>query len=111
MQLDLLSYCEAAALRDRALAQIESNNQEWADLAFTALEQMLPSLPREFLPEAIKVRIVTQIGQPSHFNCWGSLFMKAIKRGLIEKTGHMGQASSAASHKTAAPFYRWCDAR
>lgn len=101
-QADLFS---AAALRDKALAQVRANNPTWLDRAL----KMVRRRPHgEIITgEALRVAL-TQAGLPApgHHNAWGAMIRTAAKRGLLIPTGTYVHMEGKKSHARMTPQYR-----
>ena len=44
--------------------------------------------------------------EPSHFNAWGPVWMRAIRDGLIERTGQYRKSTDPKKHAHQYPVYR-----
>ncbi len=71
--------------RDAGLRSIAKNNREW----FRGAILVIHRLPRGWcgLPESIRPQIEREVGAPTHSNAYGMLISKAIRRGLLRRTG------------------------
>lgn len=99
---DLFSYAIARANRDRGMAQASSaQGPDWAAQAYAAIVRIaqrqatvhVDDVLREF-PE-----------RPAHFNAWGSVWMRAIKAGIIERTQETRVSEHKAKHAHRYPVY------
>jgi hypothetical protein len=88
----------AAGLRDQGLAQVEINAGRWFGVAMQAI---LDDLPPDWTGtgEDLRLRLSPIVGQPHHHNTWGSLVMRALKNGLLVKTGKFTHMATKRSHK------------
>lgn len=83
-QLDLLSGAE---LRDAGTEQVRSHNEEWAERADVAVGRLAFETKlgerEHFCAE--DVRLI--VGDPPHPNVMGSVFLRAVRRGVIRGVG------------------------
>lgn len=108
--LPLLEHLDAILARDKALAQVSSNSGDWLGLAYQTSLTILPRLPAEFIPETLRNELRLHIPEPHSPNCYGSLMMRLIKRGHVERTGRIGRSTSRASHATTSFYYKATEA-
>lgn len=105
---NLFEYAERAAqLRDTgmALARIAQDDKapEWAALAYEAILKAARSKETVHVDDVLAIFKVV----PHHPNAWGSVWMRAIKAGVIERTGMVRPClSDTGKHKHQYPIYR-----
>lgn len=105
---NLFEYAERAAqLRDAgmSLARIAQDDKapEWSGLAYEAILRVARA------NETVHVDNVLTIFKlaPHHPNAWGSVWMRAIKAGVIERTGLVRPClTDTGKHKHQYPIYR-----
>ena len=95
---------DAKETRDRELKRVGGNSKEWMALALAEIEKI--TIPAEVTGEDIQRMIAPKVGQPHHCNVWGALINTAVRRGLIQKTGRIGQMKKKTSHAHNSPLYR-----
>lgn len=96
----------AAQLRDRGMSLAElaqdTSSACWSQRADEALIRVARRM--EFLFTDDLRRELND--DPEHFNCWGSVWMRAIKVGVIERTNETRHSAIPALHKHRYPIYR-----
>lgn len=81
-QLDI--FAEASARKERGMAQVDANADDWwKSCADTALKQ-LAATGRVF--EAYDL-VLMGVPEPHHPNAWGARMNAAAKRGVIRNVG------------------------
>lgn len=66
---------------------LANETPEWKDLALELLVALMRDQP-EFTSEDLRVRArAGALEDPHHPNCWGAVFTRAAKIGLIERCG------------------------
>jgi hypothetical protein len=102
--LPLIAYAEAA--RNRALHQVEQNNEEWFRLALLQIANLRKREgQQEVTGEDIRRMLEPAIGKPSHPNAWGAVIATAMRRKLLFDTGRMGRMTSITSHARKTTIY------
>ncbi|HEX8814324.1 MAG TPA: hypothetical protein VF753_02385 [Terriglobales bacterium] len=98
LQFDLFG---GRLLRDAGLRSIARNNPEWFRGAILEIHK----LPHGWrgLPEQIRPAIEQAVGAPNHPNAYGMLINRAVKRGLLRRTGRRRPMELDTSHG------RWTD--
>lgn len=75
--------------RDAAMERVEENaGEDWNDLAWRALEDVLQEAPREFTSERVR-QVLTERGHwppPNDPRALGPVMNRAAKKGLIRDT-------------------------
>lgn len=103
----------AFELRDTGMALARDAQEQkapgWTDLAYRAIESVARS------QATVHVDDVARVGEgwlpePAHANAWGSVWQKAIRRGLILRSGSVRPAGGsykahAHKHGRAYPVY------
>ena len=100
----LLAFGEARRLRDMALERVELNSQEWAAKALELIGT-LRRYPGGFTGEAFRIAIENQIGPIPHPNLMGAVIMRAVKTGLIKKSGRYAPMKTPKSHARETAVY------
>jgi len=89
-------------LRDEGIEQVEDNSRSWQERAFDVVQ----SIPSGILMgEDIHRKVASSIGEPHHPNSYGALIMRAIKSGLLVKTGEYKHSSRPSAHARVNPVY------
>ena len=88
--------------RDKALVQVEKNAESYPDQAMKVVVKMVGIMTGE----DIRLHVERQIGSPHHHNAWGAIINKALRSGLIHKTGRYVSMKTPKSHARATPEYR-----
>jgi hypothetical protein len=102
--MDLIELAEV--LRDRGMSlATEAQDRKvpaWSQVAYEAIVRIAER------QETVHVDNVIEAGvpAPAHPNAWGSVWMKAIKNGVIERTGTVRPSADPAKHKHNYPVYR-----
>lgn len=85
-----LNFNKAAAWRDNGIAVAELNAEShipnWADMAFDALNQFIQGRSDEFMAEEVRTW-ATWVPEPPSARAWGSVILKAARRGIIRSVG------------------------
>lgn len=109
--MEQLSHIERPAIvaRDAAIERVESNNQEWLNLAFLNSQNYLRIVRRgqEFTGEQLRLWLEPTIGEIPSAGCMGALTLKLIRKHVIEKTGRYAQMVTEKSHGRETKLYRW----
>ena len=101
--MDLFTAADAAAARDAALAQVESNNRDWMARAMDAFERLPAGM--EMTGEILRKHISEAVGQPKHHNAWGAFTNALIRRGLLVPTGEYRPMTGAKSNARKTPVH------
>lgn len=101
-QPDLLTYAEAQASRDRAIAQVEANAEPpaWVDYAAAFIETYARSHPLVFVDDLW----AAGLARPENPKALGPAILRAARSGIIEKTGDY--RPSVSSHLLPKPVWR-----
>jgi len=102
-QQDIFDVLQSRNARDEELKIVGDNSREWMVLALEEIANI--STKAEVTGEDIQRMIAPKIGQPHHQNVWGALINTAIRRGLLQKTGRIGQMKKKTSHAHNSPLY------
>lgn len=103
--MDLVQLAEE--LRDRGMS-LASRAQEartpgWHELAY----QAIVAIARRSPVVHIDIVLAEFTLRPTHANAWGSVWMRAIRKRVIERTGQMLPCTTdARKHKHLYPVYR-----
>ncbi len=103
-QLDLLDYVASVKARDDGISRVADNSFDWMAAASAVVDRI--DRFWEGLGEDIRLRVIAQVGEPHHPNCWGALIMSATRRGVLVKTGEWRGARSKKSHASMYPVLR-----
>lgn len=107
---DLFSFAaraaEAERLRDRGMA-LASDAQDvavpdWSELAYRAIVAVARDAESVHVDNVLAVFDI----EPHHHNAWGAPWMRAIKDGVIERTGMVRASADPRKHKHNYPVYR-----
>lgn len=80
-QIDLLDYIRD--LRDAGMARAEqAQGPEWGELAYRAIERVARRQVHVHIDDVLS----EGVPQPRHHNCWGAIWMKAIRNGIIQRS-------------------------
>lgn len=81
--LDLFAWDEAQRRRDRGM-QLAANaqGQRWADIAYAAIERIARRQVHVHIDDVLRAGVP----QPEHPNAWGGPWMRAIRRGVIQRS-------------------------
>ena len=91
------------ALRDDGMKlAVEAEGQEWADRAFLAIIDVALAKPTVHVNDVLEIFP----DPPRHHNAWGAVWMRAIRAGVIQRTGTTAPCVSAQKHARQAPVYR-----
>ena len=96
----------ARELRDAALDQVSgsgSGSEEWMGLALAAIGRL--RIKHEVTGEDVQRAIIHGVGSPHTPKVWGALINTARHKGLLYKTGKIGQMKKASSHAHNSPLY------
>lgn len=86
----------ARRARDDALERVESHSLPYAEMALEIIRRLPSGLT--VIGEDVRLRVEKMLGEPHHHNVWGSIIMKAKRRGYLIPTGRMSNAKTVASH-------------
>lgn len=78
----LFAWDAARRLREAALAQVEAHAPNWHDRAYRAIEE----IARRQIHVHIDDVLAAGVPQPHHPNAWGAVWMKAIRKEIIQRT-------------------------
>jgi len=101
----LFDWANGPALRDQGMA-IAAHAQErdapgWSGRAYAAIMIVARSQPTVHVDDVLK--IFTE--HPSHFNAWGSVWQRAIKDGILARSGQFRQTRHGKKHSHQYPVY------
>lgn len=100
---DLFEY--AKQRRDLGMAMAadaqDRDDPAWSATAFLLIESLARSRPEIHVDD-----VRTKISPPAHPNCWGAVWMKAKKCGLIENSGRVKPSTDPKKHAHQYPIYR-----
>ena len=108
MSADLFEHAERAAkLRDAGmtLAAVAQDGKapQWSELAYSAIRLVARRQDTVHVDDVLRIFTI----KPHHPNAWGAVWMRAIKDGLIERTGTVRPCiSDEGKHKHQYPIYR-----
>jgi len=100
MNYDQLQF--GIALRDEGIHLISGNSKSWQERALDVVRSMPDG---EMMGEDIHKKVEVAIGDPHHPNAYGALIMKAIRAGVIVRTGEYRKSSRPSAHARANPVY------
>lgn len=76
--------------------------KHWRDRAYAAIEREA----RTFNELYVDNILMMFSEPPPHPNCWGAVWLKAIRNGLIERTGETLTTADRGKHRHRYPVYR-----
>lgn len=74
---------------------------DWSEQAFQAIVTVARRQSMVHVDD-----VWTKVPPPHHHNAWGSVWMRAIKRGVIQKTDGRRHSIAPRKHKHEYPVYR-----
>lgn len=97
-------------LRDRGIKESEEHANEayndWSEKAYNFLiDYMRDASANEFMAEDVRDASKNIVPEPPNLRAWGSVIVRAIKSGLIERAGYR-EVSNAKAHRTPATVWR-----
>ncbi len=102
----LFGWADGAALRDVGMglanAAQESADPGWADRAYLAITAVARSSPTVHVDDVL----VIFPDRPEHPNAWGSVWLRAIRAGVISRTGMVRGTGDRRKHRHQYPVYR-----
>jgi hypothetical protein len=99
----LFDLPQSRAERDRALARVEYNAENFNRLARAVLRNLKPGY---YTGEDIR-RLISKRGyKPHHHNAWGALIRWALQGRILSETGEYEQMRDVKSHARRTPLYR-----
>lgn len=88
--------------RDAGISQaVERERLEWRMLHDRELHTWLLQkrvAAETFLPEDFRKHLLELVKPPHHPNVWGAMWMAAVKRGWVKRTGQYRQMKDPSSH-------------
>ncbi len=102
----LFDWADGARRRDAGMA-LASEAQEhdapgWAARAYAAIVVVASHQPTVHVDDVL--RIFRE--QPAHFNAWGAVWKRAIREGVISRTGMIRECRDRKKHRHLSPLYR-----
>ena len=95
-------------LRDKgikkALDNANNTHDKWSDRAYKFLVNYIKS-QYEFMTEDVRVASEKAIPKPPSNRAWGSVILRAVRSGLINRVG-FANVKNAKAHKTPASVWR-----
>lgn len=108
---DLFTYAEAKQRRDTGVARAaEAQGPRWVEIAYAAIERVALRQITVHIDDVIR----EGVPKPHHFNAMGSVWLRAIKRGIIQRSNQTKPCTvDPAKHAHQYPIYfsRICDPR
>jgi hypothetical protein len=102
---DLFTWADGAALRDAGMATAaeaqERHDAGWADRAYAAIVSVAAAQSTVHVDDVR--RVFHEV--PRHPNAWGSVWHRAIRDGVIRRTGEMREARDPRKHRHRYPVY------
>lgn len=105
---DLFQHAALAErLRDAGMARASEAQDRampaWNELAYRAIEAVARTQAELHVDDILSAFTA----KPDHHNAWGGVWMRAIRDGVIERTGRVRQCmSDAGKHRHQYPIYR-----
>jgi hypothetical protein len=105
-QGDLFARADGAALRDAGMA-VASDAQErtapgWAERAYQAIAHAARTQSSVHVDDVLAIFPE----RPDHPNAWGSVWTKALRAGVISRTGRTRETNDRRKHRHQYPIYR-----
>jgi hypothetical protein len=105
MSEDLFSWADGAALRDAGMmtaAEAQEHEQPgWAERAYQAIIAVARQRASVHVDDVLRVFPE----QPAHPNAWGSVWQKAIREGVITRSGTVRETQDRRKHRHQYPVY------
>jgi hypothetical protein len=103
---DLFSWADGAALRDTGMA-IAREAQErdapgWTERAYAVIYSVARRQPEVHVDDVLAIFRE----QPAHPNAWGSVWQRAVRDGVISRTGRLRETQDRRKHRHQYPVYR-----
>lgn len=65
-----------------AAAAQDHDEPRWTDIAYAAIERVARRQPHVHVDDVL----AENVPPPAHYNAWGACWMRAIKRGIIQRS-------------------------
>ena len=108
-QLNIFEQDLGKELRDAGIAQSEKHANEeipgWSDMAFGFLISFLERNSHEFMVEDVRKEAEGIVPYSHTERAWGSVILKASRRGLVKHLGYK-QVDNPNAHKTPASVWQ-----
>jgi hypothetical protein len=78
---DLFSYAKESRDIGMSLA-VSAQGPRWADIAYAAIERVARRQVHVHVDDVLR----EGVPDPTHFNAWGAVWMRAIKNGIIQRS-------------------------
>lgn len=108
---DLFTFAEAKQRRDTGMARAaEAQGEKWSDIAYTAIERVARRQVTVHVDDILRENIPA----PAHPNAFGSVWLRAIKRGIIQRSNQTKPCTvdpAKHAHRYVVYFSRICDPR
>lgn len=105
MTLDLFNWAEATALRDAGMAVAsaaqERDDPGWAHRAYMAIVWVANRQATVHVDDVL----LHFCDQPEHPNAWGAVWQRAIRDGVIRRTGTVRESRDPRKHRHQYPVY------
>jgi hypothetical protein len=103
---DLFAWADGAALRDTGMAAASEAQERdapgWADRAYHAITIVARMRPEVHVDDVLAIFRE----QPAHPNAWGSVWQRAVRDGVISRTGRLRETQDRRKHRHQYPVYR-----
>lgn len=97
---DLFAYADER--RNRGMASAISGQPDWGETAYLAICDIARRQRTVHVDDVLAV----VSAKPRHPNAWGSIWMRAIREGIIERTGLVRKSEDAKKNSHQYPIYR-----
>ena len=89
--------------RDSGMAQAaEAQGTQWGEYAYRLLEELAAELPEVHTDDL--ARVIEW--HPAHFNAYGAVWSRAIRSGLLTRTGRLRPSKQPGKNAHEYPVYR-----
>ena len=106
MSLDLFNWAEGQARRDDGMARAaEAQEREvagWGERAYQAIVTLAHARPTVHVDDVLGIFDEP----PQHPTAWGTVWSRALKAGIIERSGMTRQSRDPRKHRHVYPVYR-----
>ena len=106
MSQDLFAWADGAALRDSGMAAAgeaqERDAPGWAERAYQAIRIVARRDPEVHVDDVLAIFRE----QPAHPNAWGSVWQRAVRDGVISRTGRLRETRDRRKHRHQYPVYQ-----
>lgn len=96
-----MSINKGRKLRDDGMSEaVDAEGNQWASMAYKVMCLIAKTQPTVHVDD-----VIGAVGQPDHPNAWGSVWMRAIKNGVLQRTSETRQTADPLKHAHRYPVY------